>query len=217
MYENPQSPRTISIMLKRLAPALVLALGAALLLIPATAPAATTGAVGINGYNYTPLTIKVQQGGTVTWTNNNSLMAHTATSIRVQGFWDSKDIAAGGGTFSETNTFLNAGTYVYHCTIHSFMAAGKVQVPMKATGTSSTGYTLQWSSLPAAPTDRTFDVWIKRPGSTKFVVWKTATTKLKSALFNPSTAGKYSFEARTNIVGTARHSDWSPVLTITIT
>ena len=202
-------------MLKRLAPAVVLALGAAFLLIPAPAPAATTGSVAIINYDYTPKTLKVQQGSTVTWTNQNSAFtAHTSTSN--QKFWDSQSIAGGGGTFSETNTFLNAGTYGYHCTIHAFMAPGKVQVPIKATGTSSTGYTLQWSSLPTVPTDRTFDVWIKKPGSTKFVAWKTATTTRKSGLFNPAKVGKYSFEARTNIVGTTKHSDWSPVLTITI-
>jgi plastocyanin len=205
-------------MLKRLAPAVVLALGAAFLLIPASAPAATTGAVAINGYNYQPLSIKVQQGATVTWTNNNSsFTAHTATSVPGQGFWDSHSIAGGGGTFSETNTFLNAGTYGYHCTIHTFMAAGKVRVPIKATGSSTTGYTLQWSSLPTVPTNRTFDVWIKKPGSTKFVAWKTATTTRKSGLFNPKTSGTYYFEARTNITGTARHSDWSPPLKIVIT
>lgn len=204
-------------MLRRFAPGLVLLLGAGLLLLPTSAPAATTGAVAIIGYNYTPKILKVQQGTTVTWTNNNSsFTSHTATSD--QKFWDSNTIAGAGGTFSETNTFLNAGTYGYHCTIHTFMAPGKIQVPIIATGTSATGYTLKWSSLTAAPTDRTFDVWIKRPGSTKFVAWKTAITNRKSALFNPATAGKYSFEARTNTVGVhVKHSDWSPVLTITIT
>jgi plastocyanin len=203
-------------MLKRLAPALVLALGAVLLLIPTSAPAATAGLVAINGYDYTPKVLKVQQGATVTWKNNNSsFTAHTATSN--QKFWDSQSIAGGGGTFSETNTFLNAGTYGYHCTIHSFMAPGKVQVPIKATGSSTTGYTLQWSSLPTVPTNRTFDVWIKKPGSTKFVAWKTATTTRKSGLFNPAKTGTYYFEARTNIVPGTRHSDWSPALKIVIT
>jgi plastocyanin len=54
-------------------------------------------------------------GTTVTWTNDDGVN-HTVTSD--QGAFDSGPLAT-GQTFSQT--FNQAGTFTYHCTIHPSM------------------------------------------------------------------------------------------------
>ena len=79
--------------------------------------------VWILGSAYSPSTITVSAGTTVTWTNFDS-MDHTVTSNT--GLFDSGTMKAGisnsaGGTFSFT--FSSAGTYPYYCTFHRTMTA----------------------------------------------------------------------------------------------
>jgi plastocyanin len=62
---------------------------------------------------YSPSPVAVAVGGSVTWTNNDST-AHTSTGPN----WSSGPIAPGG---KYTMTFSSAGTFTYHCTIHSGM------------------------------------------------------------------------------------------------
>lgn len=84
---------------------------------PAAAPAGGGGgnAVTIQNFAFGPATLDVAVGTTVTWTNQDST-SHTATAD--DGSFDSKPIAA-GATFSQT--FSTAGTFTYHCSIHSSM------------------------------------------------------------------------------------------------
>ena len=76
-------------------------------------------AVSIKNTAYDPTSSTVSTGATVTWTNNDSF-AHTVT------FDAGPDCGnvAGGATVSAT--FSKAGTYAYHCTIHSNMKASVV-------------------------------------------------------------------------------------------
>jgi len=69
----------------------------------------------MQGMAFSPATITVSVGTTVTWKNQDSY-AHTSTSD--SGVWDTGNIA--GGT-SATTTFNTAGTYPYHCTYHVSM------------------------------------------------------------------------------------------------
>ena len=64
---------------------------------------------------FSPATLTVKVGTTITWTNNDS-MTHTVTSDN--GVFDSGNLTP-GQTFSYT--FNNAGTFTYHCVIHSYM------------------------------------------------------------------------------------------------
>jgi plastocyanin len=81
-------------------------------------PAAVTGsAVSIANFSFQPAAITVAVGTTVTWTNNDS-SAHTVTAN--DGSFDSGRLAP-GATFSQT--FATAGTFAYHCAIHSSMKA----------------------------------------------------------------------------------------------
>jgi plastocyanin len=88
---------------------------AAATLAPSSVP--KTASVTIKDFEFTPASITVAVGSTVTWTNDGP-STHTVTAD--DGSFDSKDLAK-GGTFSQT--FQTAGTFSYHCSIHPFMTA----------------------------------------------------------------------------------------------
>jgi len=76
--------------------------------------------VFIQGMAFTPSTINVTAGTTITWTNNDGV-AHTVTSNT--GLFDSGTINP-NGTYS--HLFSTAGTFPYKCTIHPSMTASVV-------------------------------------------------------------------------------------------
>ena len=85
------------------------------------APGAT---VTIQDYTFSPQTLTVKAGTTVTWVNKDSA-PHTvtatdslATDAATTGLFDTQ--LGQGQTF--TFTFDKAGTYFYECTIHKAMA-----------------------------------------------------------------------------------------------
>jgi len=197
------------IMLKRLAPLIALVTGAALLVLPAHAGSTRTVDMSLSGN--VPKTATVLQGTTVHWNNVDTIWTHTSTSD--QGFWKSPLIEP-GQTYDQTDAFLNAGTYGYHCTQHPTLV-GTVRVPLTWTGSSTTGWKIIWSSAPTLPANRKFDVQVKKPGSSSFDAFKTGTTTL-SAKFNPAKSGKYVFRARTRNTSNGKPSDWSPTHTFTI-
>lgn len=65
--------------------------------------------------SFSPSSITVQAGTTVTWRNRDG-MTHTVTSD--SGVFDSGNVN-NNGTFSFT--FTTAGSYPYHCILHSGM------------------------------------------------------------------------------------------------
>jgi plastocyanin len=75
------------------------------------------GARTLGTGSYVPNPVTVSAGGTVTWTNNDTI-AHTSTSTNALATFDSGSIPA-GGKFSFT--FQNKGTFSYQCTIHPGM------------------------------------------------------------------------------------------------
>lgn len=78
-------------------------------------PAATGPAVSISGFAFAPVSLTVQAGATVQWTNKDAT-AHTVTADDAS--FGSANLG-NGGTFSMT--FSKAGTYSYHCAIHPSM------------------------------------------------------------------------------------------------
>ena len=87
---------------------------------PTPAPsgaAADPNGVSIASFAYAPATLTVKVGSTVTWTNNDTA-GHTVTAD--DGSFGSKTLAA-GDAFS--HLMDRAGTYSYHCAIHSSMTA----------------------------------------------------------------------------------------------
>jgi plastocyanin len=73
--------------------------------------------VFIQGMAFNPVTITVSAGTTITWTNKDGV-SHTVTSDTA--LFDSGTIAS-NGTYS--HTFSTAGTFAYHCSIHTDMMA----------------------------------------------------------------------------------------------
>jgi len=74
-----------------------------------------TNTVTMAGISFSPATITIAVGSTVTWKNNDGI-AHTTTSDT--GVWDTGNMAAGS---TKTTTFTTAGTFPYHCTYHASM------------------------------------------------------------------------------------------------
>ena len=69
-------------------------------------------------YAFNPATITITKGTTVTWTNTTDA-PHTVTS--------DNNAFTGSSTLSQSQTFQmtfnTAGTFTYHCSIHSYMKA----------------------------------------------------------------------------------------------
>ena len=90
----------------------------------ACAPSTEAGTVqaAMAGSSFTPQAIQAKVGDVVTWTNNDTI-GHTAT-VDDDPACTTETLAAG-----ETGslTFSAAGTYAFHCKIHSFMT-GTVEV-----------------------------------------------------------------------------------------
>ena len=107
---------------------------------PAAAPAeprpkalaAASGSVTIADFSFTPGTITVDQGDTVTWANSGP-SRHSATST--SGAFDTGILDKGG---SGSHTFDQAGTYSYICKPHPFMH-GTVVVRAAQTGGDTSG------------------------------------------------------------------------------
>lgn len=113
-----------------------------------TTPASV--AVDIKNYAYSPLTVTVPQGTTVTWTNDDTV-GHTVTSVT--GLFDSGRITPG---MTYSYTFNQSGTFGYSCTIHPNITQGTVTVTSSgmSTPTSTTSTYTTYTPTPTA-TDTT--------------------------------------------------------------
>jgi plastocyanin len=131
----------------------IITAGAALasLLVAGTAIGADQ-AVTIEGFAFSPKTVTVNVGDTVTWTNNDTV-THTATSA---GNFDTGNI---GGGASKSVTFQTAGTFAYVCSIHSSMTG---TVVVRAASGGSTG----GSTTPATDTVAPYGSGNDEPGRT---------------------------------------------------
>jgi plastocyanin len=94
---------------------------AAMLLVGALVAPQSVGAadVGIDiaGFAFSPQSVTVHVGDTVTWSNAD-LQSHTATAD--DGSWNTGTISGNG---SKSVTLTTAGTFAYHCSIHRSMTA----------------------------------------------------------------------------------------------
>ena len=183
----------------------VTAFSAASLLAP-SAHAAGGPTVTVQDMAFTPSTVRVAQGSTVTWDFEDAI-AHTSTSD--QKFWNTGP-HSGGDTV--TVLFPSAGTFGYHCAIHPMMT-GKVRVPVLASGGPATGWTLRWLTGDN-PRGRTYDVQAKHTGDAH---WKTLRTDTTAATlhFDPSRTGTWVVRARTG-KGTGADSGWSATRSVSI-
>jgi plastocyanin len=162
---------------------------------------------------FAPTSSTVPQGGTVQWTFLGPMTA-TATDSSGMALFDS-------GSRSLVSffsfAFFAAGSYPYGNTLHP-AHKGAIKVPIKVspnTGTTSTTFTITWSSL-TAPTGFVFDVQVKRPGSAAYVDWMTAQTAPSATFLADAGIGTYAFRARIRSTGNAKTSGWSPAGSITV-
>ena len=103
-------------MLRKLAAVAATAtIGLAAAVVPAHAGSAKTVSVKNNAFS--PASVKIAKGGKVTWKWTQGGVPHNVTPA--SGGAGSKTSSKKGNTF--TKTFTKAGTFKYHCTIHSSM------------------------------------------------------------------------------------------------
>lgn len=110
-----------------------------------TAHTASDTTVTIADFQFTPGTITIHVGDTVTWVNNGP-SAHTATAN--DGSFNTGVLQKG---HSGSHTFTKAGTFAYICSIHPFMH-GTVVVLADTTSTTTTPATTPTTSTPASTT-----------------------------------------------------------------
>ena len=107
------------------------------------AHAASDTSVTIADFQFTPATITIHVGDTVTWINHGP-SAHTATAN--DGSFNTGVLQKGQ---SASHTFTTAGTVTYICSIHPFMHG---TVVVLANTTSTTPATTPTSTTPASTT-----------------------------------------------------------------
>jgi plastocyanin len=88
---------------------------------PQSTPAGNEVKIDIQNFKFSPDTVTIKVGQTVTWTNQDSA---THSVVALDGSWKSASLD-NGGKFSRT--FDTAGTYDYRCGFHASMT-GKIIV-----------------------------------------------------------------------------------------
>ena len=92
------------------------------------AKAASSLTVSIGDNFYSPASISIDAGDTVTWTNDGAAQ-HSATAS--DGSFDTGIFGPGG---SRSVTFDNSGTFNYFCTVHGTAQSGTVTVASASGG-----------------------------------------------------------------------------------
>jgi amicyanin len=124
--------------------------GAALVLPAPAAQAATTHQVVMSGYAFTPRSLTISAGDTVTWTNRDQA-PHDVKTTSGPASIHSPMLAKGG---SWSHTFTAAGTYGYLCTVHPGMTAELVVEPAAAPATHAPVHHHPTPAPAAVPTRR---------------------------------------------------------------
>jgi plastocyanin len=190
----------------------VLFLITASIIVWALPAGAATVNVSIVDFAFSPSAVNAAMGSTVTWKNNGTVN-HTSTQDSPLALWTTGPIAPGA---SASTTLTAAGTYPYHCAIHTFMTA-KVKVPIAVSpvsGTTMTTFTITIATV-TAPNGFVYDVQMKT-GSGSFVKYKRGLTTTTTT-FHPAASGTYAFRSHLRNVTTGATSAYSPAKTITVT
>ena len=91
--------------------------------VPSSTPSGAETKVQISGFAFKPSTLEVKAGTTVTWTNEDGA-SHTVAAD--DGSFTSETLNQGE---SFSFTFDKAGSYSYHCGVHSSMKATIIVTP----------------------------------------------------------------------------------------
>jgi plastocyanin len=145
-------------MARRVRPVRLLAIaGFVLALVALAGPVvAATSAVSIVDRTFSPATVTVAAGDTVTWTVTKAIdEPHSVTSGKPGAadagkLFDSKIVLAkNGDTFSYT--FATVGEYDYYCTVHGAAMSGHVTVLAGAGSSAGASAAASGSSAAASP------------------------------------------------------------------
>jgi len=104
--------------------------------------ASASGGVTIADFSFSPASLTINQGDTVTWVNNGPT-PHSATANN--GSFNTGILKAGQ---SGSHTFDQAGTFTYYCQPHPFM---KGTIVVQAAQTGGGGGSTDTGATPAAP------------------------------------------------------------------
>lgn len=180
-----------------------------LLLSTAGGAAAASHQLEVVNFAFNPSLVKLDLGDTVRW-HNGSTSTHTSTA-NVLSLWNQN---LPPSSFSANITFPQAGTFGYHCTIHSQMRA-KIKVRM--TGTPTLGSPNATFVIRAANHDAqggfVYDVQKRKPGKA-WAIWRVMTAQ--TANFHPGVVGTWEFRSRLRRTGDGVAIGWSPPLTIRV-
>ena len=147
---------------------------------------------------------KTVLGGGVAWKfSRHNRSKHQVVDASGMMLFDSGLRSRGG---SYTRVFKSAGSFGWNDPIGH--GKGIVRVPMRVRTSAGSKPTVRWT-LGKTREGLVFDVQVKRPGTKRFVDWRTGVVTA-SAVFAPSRKGSYYFRARIRSVSVGRHSGWSP-------
>ncbi len=141
MTALPSTPRTAGLRAVGLTAALAVAAALGIAAALGATVAAAAPAVSIVDFAFEPATITIRQHEVVTWRNDGPGV-HTVTAD--DGSFDSGELAASD---QFANVFDTAGTFTYHCAIHSRMTGTVIVEPVAATAIPS-GPTPPLGTLP---------------------------------------------------------------------
>jgi LPXTG-motif cell wall-anchored protein len=107
--------------------------------------AAASGGVTIADFSFSPASLTINQGDTVTWVNNGPT-PHSATANN--GSFNTGILKAGQ---SGSHTFNQAGTFTYYCQPHPFMKGTIVVRAAQTPSDTGGGGSSEAGAAPAAP------------------------------------------------------------------
>jgi plastocyanin len=185
---------------------------AALLAVPGPAAASST-VVSIGGPNaFVPSAVTIGYSNSVMW-DNNSTKDHTSTADKF-GLWD---VNVDADDLSDLVHFPRAGSFAYHCKIHSSMH-GTVKVSMASTDNNpmvNETVTIVFAQA-GYPAPHGFVEQIqKRKAGGTWKTWLNATSEV-SKQFTPPKAKTFEFRARYKRISDGAATGWSPVLQIVV-
>jgi plastocyanin len=188
------------------------ALVAAMLMLVSTASvsAASSHQVGIVNFAFSPTALKVRLGDTVNWHNGTTATTHTTTAD-LFNLWNQTVLH---GATSVDIAFQEAGTFAYHCNIHTFMH-GTVKVKMSATpsaGPASTTFLIRVATI-NAPAGFTMDIQKRKAGGA-FATWQSTTGQ--TVPFVPPGTGTFQFRSRLRRLSDGTATGWSPTLSVKV-
>lgn len=179
---------------------------------PSETPVSSFISIDHNAYDPSPV-IGHDLGTYAQWKNDGS-RKHDVVDDQGLKLYDSGDIASGG---TWQYLVFAAGIYKYHCTLHSDMK-GTLKAPMilePASGGTSTVFTITWGTQPP-PSGYVYDVKMRKPGSTKWTMWKSDVTTFTATFVPDAGKGTYDFKAHIQKLSNGKTVKYSAFKSITV-